>query len=85
MICLNPPTVNILFPKCPKTFDFWKKIGDITAVSGKKSDLARCYRHLFAIFGLYLMEYGWAKKMPPSRFYMGLGGIDMFRDVVVFD
>ena len=69
----------------PKNLRFLGKIGDITAVSGKKSDLPRCYLHLFAIFGLYLMEYGWAKKMPPSRFYMGLGGIDMFRYVVVFD
>lgn len=46
----------------PKNFDFWKKIGDNTAVSGKKSDLARCYRHLFAILGLYLMDYGWAEN-----------------------
>ena len=39
----------------PKNLRFLAKIGDSTAVSGKKSDLPRCYPMFFGFFVISLL------------------------------
>ena len=46
----------------PKNLRFLAKIGDSTAVSGKKETYRGAIGTYLRFLGLYLMEYGWAKK-----------------------